>query len=400
MTSSLKKLFKPEKTPLFPFIDGLRAISILWIISMHTLWMFGYHLDKQAYIKLSSRLELAPFFQGHLAVDTFFVISGFLIAHYLFSEYQQQQTINLKQFYLRRALRLLPAYFVVMLICAIAYPYNLNTIWANIFYINNFLPLQQQFMGWTWSLAIEEQFYTVFPCLILLIGKTKRMLSILVSLFLLSFVIRFVLSYSNQVQLPIATHVVVDEQQMYDYFNLIYDKSYTRYGGLMVGVIVAYLSIYTRTIEFLKQHHYLRVSLWVISLLLLVLYILIPASKLDASVIETAYLIAGVRNIFSLAIGYIILYSLSIGKGSLIVQFLSHSFWYPIAQLSYSAYLLHLLVIALTANFLYSTMSLDLLVLLSLILLMIFLTFIISLMLYLWVEKPMLELRNDWFPRT
>ncbi len=399
MTSSFKTLFKPEKTPLFPFIDGLRALSILWIISMHTLWMFGYHLDKQAYIKLSSRLELAPFFQGHLAVDIFFVISGFLISHYLFNEYQQQQTINLKQFYLRRALRLLPAYFVVMVIVAFAYPHNLNTIWANIFYVNNFLPLQQQFMGWTWSLAIEEQFYILFPCLILLVGKTKRMLSILVWLFLFSFVIRFVLCYSNEVQLPIATHVVVDEEQMYFYFNLIYDKSYTRYGGLIVGVIVAYLSVYTRTIEFLKQHHYLRVSLWYLSLFLLVLYILGSVSNLNVSVIETAYLIAGVRNIFSLAIGYVVLYSLSIGKNSLIVRFLSSSFWYPIAQLSYSAYLLHLLIIALTANSLYSMMSLDLLPLLSLILLMIVLTLTLSLMLYLWIEKPVLELRNYRFPR-
>ena len=126
MPSPLKKLFAPDKTPLFPFIDGLRALSILWVISLHTLWMFGYFLDQQAFIEFSTRAELSPFFQGHLAVDSFFVISGFLIGYYLFHEYQQQQTLKLKQFYMRRALRLLPAYFTVMLIVAVAYPLNLH----------------------------------------------------------------------------------------------------------------------------------------------------------------------------------------------------------------------------------------------------------------------------------
>ncbi|NOQ63948.1 MAG: acyltransferase family protein [Methyloprofundus sp.] len=256
MPSPLKKLFAPDKTPLFPFIDGLRALSILWVISLHTLWMFGYFLDQQAFIEFSTRAELSPFFQGHLAVDSFFVISGFLIGYYLFREYQQHQTLQLKQFYLRRALRLLPAYFAVMLMVAATYPQNLHSLWANIFYVNNFLPLEQQFMPWTWSLAIEEQFYTLLPCLILLIAKTRRTLLVLVLLFLLSFIIRFSLSYSNQLQLPLPLHEVIDKQLMYNYFDLIYDKSYSRYGGLIVGVIVAYLSVSTQTVEFLKTHHY------------------------------------------------------------------------------------------------------------------------------------------------
>ncbi|NOQ36946.1 MAG: acyltransferase family protein [Methylococcaceae bacterium] len=399
MPSPLKKLFKPEKAPLFPFIDGLRALSILWIISLHTLWMFGYHLDKQAFIELSTRPELSAFFQGHLAVDTFFVISGFLIGYYLFSEYKQHQSLNLKQFYLRRALRLLPAYFAVMVIVAFVYPHNLHTIWANVLYVNNFIPLQQQFMGWTWSLAIEEQFYTLFPCLLLLIGKTKRVLLILVLLFLLSFVIRFALSYAYQLQLPLPMHVVIDKEMTYHFFNVMYDKSYSRYGGLMVGVIAAYLIVYTRAIEFLKHHHTLRRSLWVISLLLLISYIFIPLAGLEASVIKTAYLLAGVRNIFSLAIGYLVLYSLSIGQKSWVVKALSSRFWYPIAQLSYSAYLLHLMIIALLAQYLYPTMSLDFLTLLGLILLMITSTLVLATMLYIWIEKPVLELRNYRFPR-
>ena len=399
MPSPLKNLFKPDKTPLFPFIDGLRALSILWIISLHTLWMFGYFLDRQAFIELSTRAELSPFFQGHLAVDIFFVLSGFLIGYYLFREYQQYQTLKLKQFYLRRALRLLPAYFTVMLIVATVYPQNLHSLWANIFYVNNFLPLEQQFMPWAWSLAIEEQFYTLLPCLILLIARTQRTLLVLVLLFLLSFIVRFALSYFNQVQLPLPLHEVIDKQLMHSYFDLIYDKSYSRYGSLIVGVIVAYLSVSTQTVEILKTHHYLRRSLWCFSLLLLTAYIFTPLTGVEANVIETAYIIAGVRNIFSLAIGYVILYSLCIGQNSWLVRCLSSRFWYPIAQLSYSAYLLHLIVIALFSQQIYPLMSLSFLTLLSLMLLIIVSTFIAATVIYVCIERPILELRNGRFPR-
>lgn len=400
MLLSLKNLIQPEKAPLFPFVDGLRAWSILWVISLHTLWIFGYFLDKSSYLALSSRPELTPFFQGHLAVDTFFVISGFLIGYYLFCEYKKHQTLNFKQFYLRRALRLLPAYFAVMLIVSFMYPHNLQSIWTNVFYINNFISIEQQFMPWSWSLAIEEQFYTLFPALVLLIGKSKRALLIMVLLFLLSFLIRFALSFYYQFQLPLPTHEVVDKALMYQYFDIIYDKSYTRYGGLLVGVITAYLRVFTQTIEYLNKQSGLRRSLWIASLLILASYIFMPQTNMTADVTKTAFIVAGIRNIFSLAVGYLILYSLCETQKSWLVKLLSSRFWYPIAQLSYSAYLLHLMIIMLTVQYLYPLISLDTLSLFGLILLMMILTLLASTIIHLWIEKPILELRNYRFPRS
>ncbi len=400
MPLSLQKLLKPEKASLFPFIDGLRALSILWIIAMHTLIVFDYYIDHLAFLKLSTRIELGPFFQGHLAVDTFFVISGFLIGYYLFNEYQQQQVINLKQFYLRRALRLLPAYFVVMLLVAIVNPNNLQHIWANFLYINNFLPFEKQFMSWTWSLAIEEQFYILLPCLILLIGRTKHTFMILVLLFLLSFVIRFALSYYYELAMPLAMTEIIDKPEKDQYFDVIYIKSYSRYGPLLVGVLVAYLSQFSQIIPFLKTHHVIRCFLWWLSLLLLTLYICLPPTMVNASIVEAAYITAAARNIFALAIGYSILYSLCIGHRSWLVNCLCSPIWYPIAQLSYSAYLLHLVLITLSAQYLYPLMSLNLLPLLGLILLMIIVTLLAAVLVYVLIEKPVLQYRNSLYPRS
>lgn len=400
MLASLRELTAPEKTPLFPFVDGLRAWSILWIISLHTVWVFGYFLDRQSYLIFSARAELTPFFQGHLGVDAFFVISGFLIGYYLFTEYRQYQTVNFRQFYLRRALRLLPAYFAAMLLVAFLYPHNLHTIWANVIYINNFLPLERQFMPWTWSLAIEEQFYTLFPAFVLFLGKSKRALHVLLWLFLLSFVIRFTLSFYFRFQLPMPTHEVVNKSLMYHYFDVIYDKSHARYGGLLVGVIVAYLLVFTDTVKKLNQSHGLRRFLWVASLLILASYIFVPSAHVTATVTETAVVVALIRNVFSMAIGYLILYSLCETGKSWLVRLLSSRIWYPVAQLSYSAYLLHLMVIMLFAQYLYPSMNRDLPSLLGLMLLMMVSTLLASAMIYLWIEKPILELRNHRFPRS
>jgi peptidoglycan/LPS O-acetylase OafA/YrhL len=101
-------------------------------------------------------------------VDVFFVISGFIISHILMREHKATGRLDLKHFYLRRAIRLFPAYYVALGLYGVLDPLPLKNVWANLLYVNNFLPIEQQFMGWAWSLAIEEQFYIVFPIALLL----------------------------------------------------------------------------------------------------------------------------------------------------------------------------------------------------------------------------------------
>ncbi|MDE5163176.1 acyltransferase, partial [Paenibacillus larvae subsp. larvae] len=134
-----------------------------------------YHLNKQW---LSG---------GFLGVDTFFVISGYLITSLLLSEYEETGTIKIKQFWLRRIKRLLPALliliFTVIIATLIFKPSHIVQIkhdaFAALFYMSNwwyiatdvnyfeqfaFLPLKH-----LWSLAIEEQSYLFFPFILVLL---------------------------------------------------------------------------------------------------------------------------------------------------------------------------------------------------------------------------------------
>ncbi|MEO8286913.1 MAG: acyltransferase [Chloroflexota bacterium] len=142
-----------------PSLDGLRGIFILLVVAIHA----G-----------------VPFMPGAgLGVDLFFVLSGFLITCLLMQEWQQHSSISLKRFYIRRALRLLPALYVLLTLVGIialvwmkgeaALATQRGVMLSFIYSSNWFTLLFSDYqiglglMGHSWSLAIEEQFYLVWP---------------------------------------------------------------------------------------------------------------------------------------------------------------------------------------------------------------------------------------------
>lgn len=130
---------------------------------------------------------------GDLGVDVFFVLSGFLISSLLFSELEKSGSVAIRGFYFRRALRILPAYYVALagwaaigMPAALGYAMPRSYIWANILYIKNFLPYLHQFMNLSWSLAIEEHFYLLFAPFLLLLSRVQALSSVAIFILLLS----------------------------------------------------------------------------------------------------------------------------------------------------------------------------------------------------------------------
>ncbi|WP_171043073.1 acyltransferase family protein [Maritimibacter alexandrii] len=159
-----------------PEIDGLRAVAVLSVMI--------YHLK----ISLGAA-ALIP--GGFLGVDLFFVLSGYLITLILLREKEETGRISFGQFYLRRVRRILPALFLVILVSLPAawilfLPSELarfaESIPATLFFYSNVFwfyvqgeygaqsSLYQPLLH-TWSLAIEEQFYLLFPLFVLIVPK-------------------------------------------------------------------------------------------------------------------------------------------------------------------------------------------------------------------------------------
>ncbi|MCU1428003.1 MAG: hypothetical protein JWL83_2003 [Actinomycetia bacterium] len=146
-----------------PALDGLRAVAILSVMLFHLV----FH----------NRLILE---HGLLGVDAFFVLSGFLITTLLLREHGRKDRISLGNFYLRRALRLLPLLACVLVFAVVVnvafsagYPGRPSGqgITAAAFYYANWYTLHHNtglgFLGVTWSLSIEEQFYLCWPLLLM-----------------------------------------------------------------------------------------------------------------------------------------------------------------------------------------------------------------------------------------
>lgn len=149
-------------SPRIPGLDGLRAVAILMVIFSHVLQT--YHWSN--FVPFVWRL--AP---GATGVTIFFVLSGYLITTLLLREHSAHGRIRLAEFYRRRQWRILPAYFVFMGVTAVlAHAGIASADWKSLvtalFFLGDYVQLPWIF-GHTWSLAVEQQFYLIYPILLI-----------------------------------------------------------------------------------------------------------------------------------------------------------------------------------------------------------------------------------------
>ncbi len=144
-----------------PALDGVRGLAILGVLVVHTNTFGGWP-------------NLIP--GGHLGVVVFFVLSGFLITTLLLEEYEATGNISLRGFYLRRAARLLPALLLLLPFHALVWGFRVSptevalSILPVVLYVSNIVRANAMIplygTSWTWSLAVEEQFYMGWPPLL------------------------------------------------------------------------------------------------------------------------------------------------------------------------------------------------------------------------------------------
>lgn len=156
-------------------IDGWRAISVLLVIF--------HHLGAFKFKGLMSSVPMGEniaHYAGPLGVETFFVISGFVICRMLMAEEQKTGWVSLKGFYFRRMFRILPALWLYLVTCGVLLALGcirdrwIAFFWAGLFLFDLSRVPMSWFFGHTWSLAIEEQFYIVFPTLWVLLRRRWR----------------------------------------------------------------------------------------------------------------------------------------------------------------------------------------------------------------------------------
>jgi len=161
-------------------LDGIRGLAILMVICSHA---FESNYDAQGPLVKALGHFL---YYGLFGVDLFFVLSGFLITGILYDSLQDKGYF--RKFYMRRALRIFPLYYGVLAVCLLlTHPLHFHWRgmgWLLLFYLQNFRPMQIMtftpgagiYLYHFWSLAVEEQFYLIWPAVVFLVRDKRKLL--------------------------------------------------------------------------------------------------------------------------------------------------------------------------------------------------------------------------------
>lgn len=297
-----------------PDIDGLRAISIISVLIYHgNFEFFGYKVFKG----------------GFLGVDIFFVISGYLISSIIFQEYHLYNKFNFKNFYNRRIRRIIPVLlFITLLTIPFSYYYLLpnkliefsNSIFFSTFFISNiyFIYDSLQYGGdqsilkpflHTWSLSVEEQFYLIFPLMMIFILRffNKFLLIILFAILILS------LSFAEWGSV---------NNQLNNFYLLT-----SRIWEIFFGVIISLL--HHKNFMIIKNKYFIN-FLTIVSLLIIFISLTIFGNELQHPSLFTLLPV--------LATSLIIYFNT---ENTVVGKFLSLNFLVYIGLISYSLYLWH-----------------------------------------------------------
>ena len=229
MTSEQIPTPQPGLDPRFqdrqrqPGLDLLRALAIIIVVIYHA-GIMGFPLP--------GRLHR----WGWIGVDLFFVLSGYLIGGQLLAELARNNRLTLPRFYARRALRILPAYFVILAIYFLVplwreYPDMAQPFWKFLFSVQNIALHGGTAFSHAWSLAVEDQFYFALPFILLVVFWRARAAIILSFVILLGGVfLRALLASQNTT----GTGVSFRGFQAW-----IYYPTWTRLDPLVFGVMIA-----------------------------------------------------------------------------------------------------------------------------------------------------------------
>ena len=304
-----------------PEIDGLRAIAVISVIIYHLNenWLPG----------------------GFLGVDIFFVISGFLITGIIITEIQQN-SFSFKQFYTRRIKRIYPAFITVMalvsFIASAIFIYNdfnklRKTIELAIAFLSNFyLGLTQGYFDLSanenpalhiWSLAVEEQYYLIFPLILILAYKKFREIKVL---FIITLILFFILLATSFIPANFYKEVLHQPN--------IYYLSNLRFPELLIGSLLAIYHNFSNKAKLSKQ----------VSNILAILSTLLLFSCLFLMNNDIAF-IPGVTLILPCIFTALIIHTTY--QNNVIKLCLSNKVIVFIGKISYSLYLYHWIFIAL-----------------------------------------------------
>ena len=386
MGKTYKEYYKMSEKIYFANLDALRSIAAILVLFAHILseYLIKYFPDA---IWFTNPVTQFFFVNGGFGVQIFFSLSGFLITYLLLSEMKTKGKFNLRNFYIRRVLRIWPVYFIVVGFVFIVYQgikilLHIDSIiyespLMSVLFLSNYdliriLSTEGMYdngmLALTWSVSVEEQFYLVWPLIFLLAGIHRIKYAIIS---IISIAVFFMLWGHNDI-------------------NMLYHHTISNLIFLGAGALLAYLQVYEH--KSLKWFINISKRQWT-SILLVFIILLIFTKEL----------------LFSYSYGYIMYFILSAVFLFFLLLMLTYKVNRPIefsratvllkmAKYTYGLYMYHRIAGFILSVIVYKALKftpgiyLDLIV----VLIQFVLTFIMAYLSYKYMEQPILRYKDKF----
>ncbi|XP_035714450.1 nose resistant to fluoxetine protein 6 [Folsomia candida] len=344
-------------------LHGIRFLSTAWVILGHTWFVVVYvpYWNLVDVKMLQEKLSMMTIFNCTVSVDTFFVLSGLLVAYNVLKMLAKTKgKLNIPMFYIHRYLRLTPVYAAIVGVMATLVPYAgrgpywfimerwseicEDNWWTNMLYVNNFVNTSWLCQGEAWYLADDMQFYIISPLFLLPLYHWEMIGVIILAIFTVLSTISPILLVHYYDTAPTTIGTKVGTESVDIWYKDIYIKPYARIQTYFVGMWLGYILFKTKG-KRVKLPYPIVALFWAISTVtaLAVLYGIQDWFDPLAEIPKAPGLMyAGFsRFAWGISVAWIIFACVK-GYGGLVNDFLSWKVFMPLGRLCYCAYLISL----------------------------------------------------------
>lgn len=425
ITNTRKLLSTSTSSGTLTAVNGMRVLSMWWVILGHTyVFNIGLLDNVLDFVELLKRFSFQAIMNATYSVDTFFFMSGLLVAYTVMKKLRDGGNINWAIFYIHRFWRLTPVYAFAILIWTTLYKHWIwngtfalsmrqtdpcdDYWWTNILYINNFHPnygnIAKQCMGWGWYLANDMQFYILSPLFLILLHKMKYVGHGAMLFFLTGCLTsRMITADYYGMRLPGINTPLNHTHEAWANSSPLYNKPYTRIAPYLVGMWLGYLLVINNNRVRLGKIKLLIGWCVAITIGISIIYGLygfykdFPVTHLGNKSESIVY-IGCSRFGWSIALAWVI-FVCATGHGGPVNTILSWKVWAPLGRLTYCAYIVHPAVIFYFGLTMEKTLHYTDLVFVQQYISLVVVSYGVAFVLSMTIEAPMLGLEKVLFKR-
>lgn len=425
--TNLRSIFASGNEGDISFLHGFRVLSMWWIILGHTYY-FGKNFFENS-MTFFGDVRTAMFqivLNAGYAVDSFFLLSGLLISYVLLRDLSKNNgRLNWALVYFHRWWRLTPVYLFVMMLYVYILPHGFTSPfklliaqegnpteyckaswWANMLYINNFFPQfkKVQCMNWTWFLALDMQFFLITPVLVIILYKS-RAAGIAIIGVIITACVAITMGLIGYYGLPIhfwqSEYYNATETGYYKDIDYIHEKPYTRIIPFVIGVLLGYIFVTVDSYKFPGNGRLMGAVGWAIATAIAIpllfgfyfneWYVEQPPQLMS---IGSRIIYGGMQRLgWSLVVGWI-LFACQYGYAGPVRRFLGSRFWRPLSNLTYGAYLVHMLTLQMYFASQRHMVYYSPLNMIAVFLSQLVLSYVVALFMAIYIEVPLLRLER------